>query len=145
MIYQHRFKVNAPLSRVAEFHRRADSMAAITPPPIFVRLQSAPNVLGEGDLMSFTLWFGPLPVHWVASIESVSSHGFTDRQLQGPLNEWVHQHSYKPVDEHTTEVIDEITLRLRTHVFWGLFGLGMRLGLPVLFAFRAWKTKRVLT
>jgi hypothetical protein len=36
------------------------------------------------------------------------------------------------------------SLRLRSHAIWGLVGLGMWLGLPGLFAFRAWKTKRML-
>jgi ligand-binding SRPBCC domain-containing protein len=144
MIYRHRFLVNAPLSRVNEFHQRAASMAAITPPPIIVRVQSAPALLGEGDRMAFTLWLGPLPVRWLAQIESVSPEGFTDRQLQGPFAEWVHRHNFRAVDERTTEVIDEITLRLRPHLFWGPFGFGMRLGLPFLFAFRAWKTRRIL-
>ena len=39
---------------------------------------------------------------------------------------------------------DEITLKIRVHPIWGLVGIGMRLGLPILFAYRAWKTKRLL-
>ena len=144
MRYQHRFRLQAPLERVAEFHSRSASMAAITPPPILVRLQHAPAVLNEGDEMDFTLWLGPLPLHWLVRIEAVSTTGFSDRQLRGPFAEWVHRHTFLAVDEQTTEVVDEISLRLRPHPVWWLVGLGMRLGLPVLFAYRAWKTKRVL-
>lgn len=144
MIYHHSFRVQASLARVAEFHCRAASMAAITPPPIVVKVQRAPAVLADGDEMEFTMWLGPLPVHWLARIEAVSSTGFTDRQLQGPFAEWVHKHTFAAVDEHTTDILDEVTLRLRPHPLWWTVGLGMRLGLPVLFAFRAWKTKRML-
>ena len=42
MIYRHQFRVNASLARVAEFHSRSASMAAITPPPIIARLHNAP-------------------------------------------------------------------------------------------------------
>lgn len=144
MIYRHRFSVRAALDRVAAFHSQSASMAAITPPPIIVRIQRAPATLAEGDEMAFTMWLGPLPLRWLARIEDVSPHGFVDRQLTGPFAEWVHRHTFRPLDAHTTEVLDEITLRLRRHPFWWLVGLGMRLGLPVLFAFRAWQTRRLL-
>ena len=144
MIYRHRFEVNAPASRVAEFHSRSTSMPAITPPPIIVRVHQAPPVLSEGDEMDFTLWLGPLPIRWQARIEQVSASGFTDRQLRGPFKEWVHRHSFVKVDEQTTEVVDEVTLQLRSHPLWWLAGMGMRLSLPVLFAYRAWKTGRIL-
>lgn len=144
MIYRHQFRVEASLARVAEFHSRSASMAAITPPPIIARMHNAPPVLTEGDEMSFTLWLGPLPIHWLARIEDVSPSGFTDHQLRGPFAEWAHRHAYKVVNDQVTDVIDEITLKIRSHPIWGLVGIGMRLGLPILLAYRAWKTKRIL-
>jgi ligand-binding SRPBCC domain-containing protein len=142
--YQHRFRVKASVHRVAEFHRHAASMATITPPPIIVKIHHAPHVLSDGDRMNFTMWIGPLPVYWEAQIEAASSKGFTDRQLRGPFQRWVHRHSFLAVDENTTEVMDEVESGLRRHPFWWLVGLSMRLGLPLLFAFRAWKTRRML-
>ena len=41
MRYEHRFRVKAPLAAVADFHSRAASMPAITPPPIIVRMHRA--------------------------------------------------------------------------------------------------------
>jgi ligand-binding SRPBCC domain-containing protein len=79
MIYRHRFQVSSPVERVAEFHSRSASMAAITPPPMIIRMQHAPPVLRDGDEMDFTMWLGPFPIHWLARIEAVSPHGFTDR------------------------------------------------------------------
>jgi ligand-binding SRPBCC domain-containing protein len=142
--YQHRFRVRAPLKAVAEFHSRAASMAAITPPPVIVRLHSAPDVLGSGGEMAFTLWLGPLPLHWRAQIENVSDAGFTDRLLTGPFKSWQHRHSYRSVGPGVTEVRDEVTAGLRGHVLWGPVGLLMWLGLPVLFAYRGWRTRRLL-
>lgn len=144
MNYHHRFLVRAPLSQVAEFHRLPASMAAITPPPIIVRIHSAPPVLTEGSEMEFTMWLGPIPLRWQARMEDVSPTGFTDRQLNGPFAEWVHRHTFRAVDAGTTEVLDEINLRLRPHPVWGPIGAGMRLGLPVLFAYRQWKTRRLV-
>jgi ligand-binding SRPBCC domain-containing protein len=144
MKYSHRFRVHASLAKVAEFHSRSASMPTITPPPIIVRVQRAPAVLAEGDEMDFTMWLGPLPLRWLARIEAVSPNGFSDRQLLGPFAEWVHRHSFIMVNEQATDVFDEIILNLRNHPFLWSIGLGMRLGMPFLFAYRGWKTKRML-
>jgi len=144
MIYCHRFQVCATIASVIEFHSRADSLAAITPPPIILRMKHTPATLTEGDEMDFTMWLGPFPLRWFARIEDVSTNGFADRQLRGPFAEWVHRHTFVAVDEQTTDVVDEINLRLRPHPIWWLVGMGMRLGLPILFAYRAWKTRRIL-
>jgi ligand-binding SRPBCC domain-containing protein len=141
MKYKHRFDVNAPLAAVAEFHARSASMGAITPPPVVVRVHRAPARLDDGDEMDFTMWLGPLPVRWLARIEDVSPTGFTDRQLRGPFGHWIHRHTFVPVDETTTAVVDEIELEFRSHPWWRLLGLGMWLSLPFLFAYRGWKTQ----
>lgn len=144
MKFQHRFQVNAPLDQVVEFHSRSASMAAITPPPIIVKVHHAPPVLADGDEMDFTMWLGPLPLRWLARIEATPQEGFIDRQIKGPFAEWVHHHKFVRVDDQTTVILDEINLRLRCHLFWGVIGLGMGLGLPLLFAYRQWKTRRIL-
>ncbi len=95
MKYAHRFRVEAPSADVVEFHQRSASMAAITPPPIIVRIYEAPAVLGEGDEMAFTLWLGPLPMRWQsARIEQTGPSGFADRLIKGPFASWVHQHVF---------------------------------------------------
>lgn len=144
MKFEQRFRVRAPLAAVADFHSQAESMAAITPPFIPVQMQHAPSRLREGGEMAFTMWLGPLPVRWRALVHKVSPTGFSDRQLDGPFREWVHRHSFIAVDDHTTEVVDEVRARLRRHALWGPVGLAMWLGLPVLFAYRGWKTRRML-
>ena len=144
MKYKHRFRVKAPLADVAEFHSRSASMGDITPPPAVVEVHEAPARLDEGDEMDFTVWLGPLPIRWQARIEEVSPTGFVDRQLRGPFRCWSHRHSYQPVDEQTTEVVDEIEFKLDKHPVRGVMGLGMTLSLPFLFAYRGWKTRRLL-
>lgn len=146
MIYNHRFLVRAPLADVVEFHRRSASMGAITPPPIVVRVHQAPLLLTTGDRMDFTLWLGPLPVRWVAEIEESEGIGFVDRQIRGPFARWVHRHTFLPVGDAQTEVHDEIHVDLHeTSRFWQIFGFGMWLGLPLLFAYRGWRTQRLLS
>jgi ligand-binding SRPBCC domain-containing protein len=94
--------------------------------------------------MDFTLWLGPLPIHWLAKIEHVKATGFTDRQLHGPFRRWVHRHTFELIDGTTTMVIDEIEFNLQVHPLWGIVGLGMWLSLPLLFAYRGWRTRQLL-
>ena len=94
--------------------------------------------------MDFTMWLGPFPVRWVARIEDVSDARFVDRQIRGPFRKWIHTHTFQPIDAQQTEVIDQVEVELGTHWGWRVIGYMMWLNLPVLFAFRQWKTKRLL-
>ena len=143
-IYQHQFTVNAPLAEVFDFHCQRSSFEAISPPGIIMRLHSAPDVLGQGDEMRFTMWLGPIPVPWHARIENVTPTQFQDRQLSGPFSEWIHTHRFEAVDANTTIVHDQVASKLSRNPFWLAVGLGMRLGLPILFGFRGWKTKKIM-
>jgi ligand-binding SRPBCC domain-containing protein len=144
MEFEHRFRVQASVEEVSDFHSGSRSMAAITPPPIIVRVHSAPENLKNGDQMDFTLWAGPVPIRWMACIEDASVRGFTDRQLSGPFGTWAHRHEFVRVDENTTEVVDRIQATYKKHLWWGLVGRLMWLGMPVLFAFRGMRTRALL-
>ena len=144
MQFRHSFRVKAPQSVVADFHRHSDSMGAITPPPVIVRVHSAPEKLAEGDTMDFTLWVGPMPIRWVAVIEQTTPVSFVDRQVSGPFASWRHLHTYVAEDANTTLVIDEVNAELSHNWWWKLVGWGMWLNLPILFAFRGWKTRQLL-
>ena len=144
MKYEHTFTVRAPLAAVTKFHRQAGSLSAITPPPVRVRVHRAPEQLAGGAEMDFTLWLGLVPVPWLARIEEVSPAGFVDRQVRGPFNRWLHRHTFISRGDKLTEVRDEIELELKRHPLWGPVGWSMWLGLPLLFAYRGWKTRRLL-
>jgi ligand-binding SRPBCC domain-containing protein len=144
MRYLHRFRVRASLDAVADFHSRADSMAAITPPVMPVQMEATPSRPGPGSQMAFRMWLGPLPIKWRAYISESSSKGFTDHQLEGPFRYWVHRHTFVELGDQGTEVIDEVQAGLRWSLVWAPVGLVMWLGLPLLFAYRGWKTRRIL-
>lgn len=145
MKFTHQFTVNAPIEAVADFHSQSASMGAITPPPIIVNIHHAPEILTDGDQMAFTMWMGPLPIRWVAEISKNDEHAFVDRQVEGPFSVWEHRHTFVDIGNGQTEVHDEVTAELSTNWFWKTLGYGMWLNMPVLFAFRAWKTKRILS
>jgi ligand-binding SRPBCC domain-containing protein len=144
MKYRHRFEVNAPLDKVVEFHSQSQSMANITPPPLKVNVHQAPVELADGDQMTFTLKAGPVSIDWLARIENVGPSGFTDRQLSGPFRQWQHRHRFEPINKTTTAVIDEIEFSLQLHPWWSFVSLGMALSLPLLFAYRGWRTRQLL-
>jgi ligand-binding SRPBCC domain-containing protein len=142
--YTHRFQVRAPLERVAEFHREPTTLKRLTPPPLIVQFNEL-QPLNEGSIADFTMWFGPLPIHWIAVHSDVDpSRGFTDTQVAGPFDQWVHRHSFDSLDEQLTEVSDQIQALPGTGLFRGLVSRVMWLNLPILFAYRAWRTKRAL-
>ncbi len=142
MKFEHRFRVRAAPPEVARFHASAGSLRAITPLPM--RVHHAPDPLGEGDEIAFTMWMGPLPLRWHGRIENVSIEGFDDVQLGGPFRAWRHRHNFVPLAEGATEVYDVVEADLRPHLLWGPVGLAMWLGLPVLFAFRGFRTRQQL-
>jgi len=144
MHYQHEFTLQATLEDVMDFHAHSSSMAAITPPPIIVRIHEAPAILKNQDRMRFTLWLGPLPLHWMAQIETDSPTSFIDRQVTGPFALWEHRHSFTALEGGRVLVKDDVTARLKRNPVWWLAGAGMWLGMPILFAYRGWKTSKIV-
>jgi ligand-binding SRPBCC domain-containing protein len=159
--FHRRFRIAAPLEEVAAFHRRATSLKAVTPPLIPMFFKDLPEEVGPGREMAFTLWMGPVPVRWRAALEALpesglkadaesgaGDEGFLDRQLEGPFESWEHCHRFRAGETPgETWVIDEIAARLPSffrHPLRFTVALKMWLGLPVLFAYRRWKTRRLL-
>lgn len=148
--FHRRFTVRAPLDRVVDFHRRPASLRAITPPLLPMRfLGEVPELLSPGDELAFRLWAGPLPLAWRSRIEELEGaedgdRGFRDRLLEGPFAHWLHRHRFRAAGDGLTEVSDDVEARLASHPMWWLVGAKMWLGLPLMFAYRRWKTRRLL-
>lgn len=137
------FTVNAPLQAVADFHRETTALKKLTPPPVFVQIHSH-QPLAEGSRSVFTMWFGPLPLRWVAVHSDVTPlNGFTDTQESGPLLTWRHTHHFTALTASTSRVSERIEYSHKS----GWRGILSRLlfapvGLRVMFAYRAWVTRR---
>lgn len=105
--------------------------------------------------MEMKLWMGPLPIRWTAALEplppdpsrgggSESAAGFLDRQIEGPFRSWRHQHRFTADGPGATWVHDSIEAHLRSHPLWWAVGLVMWWGLRPMFAYRAFRTRRLL-
>lgn len=145
MKYQHSFTVNASQEDVAAFHAHPRALRQLVPPPAILRFLTPLPEMENGARFTFLMLLGPIPVIWESVFEDVSTDGFVDVQGQrGPFRHWRHHHIFKAVDEHTTEVIDEIEAELRLHLWHGFVGFVMWVTLPFLFAYRQWRTRREL-
>jgi ligand-binding SRPBCC domain-containing protein len=142
--FERRFLVDASRDKVLEFHLRPAGLAILTPPPAIVRIHKSPNVLREGDVLVFTLWLGPVPVYWESVFPEVSNSGFVDTQGKGPFRAWEHRHTFVEISDNATEVIDVVEASLPLHPWKAIVAMVMWASLPLLFAYRAWQTRRQL-
>ncbi len=139
-----RFLVKAPQESVAFFHHDTNALRLLTPPPVFVQMHRV-EPLAENSRSEFTLWFGPLPIRWLAVHSQVGPLGFTDRQARGPMKYWEHRHQWQAVDERTTMMEERIIYEHHP----GLRGLLSRLLfapplLKLMLAYRKWVIRRAL-
>ena len=139
-----RFSVGAALKDVSAFHGNTQSLKRLTPPPMIIQFHHLDN-LADGSIADFTLWFGPIPIRWKAVHSNVDPvNGITDTQVQGPFESWVHKHTFIRIEENRTEIVDEVSVSYGKGVFRGIISRLMWINLPVLFAYRRWKTRSLL-
>lgn len=139
--FDYSFTVNAPLAAVQAFHGDTSALKRLTPPPTIVQLHSI-EPLAEGSVSKFTLWVGPLPLHWTAVHRNVSPRGFTDVQASGPAARWEHTHTFTPLDTATTRIDEHIEFEHKPG-FWGVVTrlLFSRPNLLLMFTYRKLATR----
>lgn len=140
--FENRFRVQAPIAAVRRFHQRSDALRRLMPPGVIAQIH-AYGEMKDGMLADFTLWFGPIPIRWRALHVDVHQNGFTDVQQSGPLDAWRHTHTFVPVGEMETDVIDRIEYTHPTGWRGWLTRLAFGgVALRFLFAYRAFATRR---
>ena len=143
--FDYTFTVDAPQAAVVAFHHDTSVLKTLTPPPIIVQIHSY-EPLSEGSVANFTLWFGPIPIHWKAVHSNVDETGFTDTQDRGPLKRWRHTHRFSAVSDNVTMVSEHIEYEYKS----GIRGLIGRLlfsppSLTLLFTSRKLITRRMIS
>ena len=142
-VFVDRFHVNASVKAVASFHGSTRALRLLTPPPVIVQFHHV-EPLAEGSRSEFTLWFGPLPIRWLAVHSACDrASGFTDSQERGPMAAWRHRHTWQALPDGTTEMNEEVTYAHRP----GLTGLLTRIlfappMLALMFAYRRFAIRR---
>lgn len=141
--YVHRSKVTKSIGEVVAFHGDSRVLKELTPPIIITSFHHV-EPIADGSIVDFTMWLGLIPIRWVSIHSDIHKEGFTDTQIRGPFSYWRHRHTFRPIDQKTTEVIDEIWAELGSHPFWGLVSRFMWLNLPILFGYRGWKIRHLI-
>lgn len=133
--FESRFEVAGTPDEVMLFHFAPGVLRVLTPPVI--RVESIfMEPVAEGNVNEFEMYLlGLVPLRWRARLYDVSTAGFTDVQEEGPMESWIHRHSWKRVDSSRTEVVDQIWFE---HKKDGLLTrlLFNSVGLTVLFQYR---------
>jgi len=141
--FQHRFMVDVTVADVIQFHQDPFALKQLTPPGSFLKFHTF-EPLAENSIADFTLYLGFLPIRWIARHQDVHfPQEFTDVQEEGSFKSWRHRHCFIDYGD-STEVQNEITLEFDPAFPQNLVGRFIWLTLPVLFAYRAWKTKASL-
>ncbi len=144
-VFDYSFTVNAPLVAVSAFHHDTSALKILTPPPTFVQLHDV-QPLAEGSVSKFTVWAGPLPIHWTAVHSNVSESGFTDTQAEGVMKRWEHTHRYVPLSVGKTRVVEHIEYEFASSGKDKLVGhlIFNRAALVGLFTYRKFRTRWAL-
>jgi ligand-binding SRPBCC domain-containing protein len=141
-VFTDRFHVNTSIEAVAAFHSNSLALRRLSPPPIIVQFKKI-EPMAEGSLSDFTLWFGPLPLRWLAVHSQVDpGKGFVDTQVRGPMASWRHHHAW-------TRQADGIEMQERVEYEHQSGWVGMLTRflfapamLRFLFAYRRWAIRR---
>jgi ligand-binding SRPBCC domain-containing protein len=131
------------LEIMTRFHEEPNALKILTPPPLLVQLLSDQRHSNTEGIVDFVLWFGPLPVRWIARHEpGPIPTSFIDRMIEGPMADWEHQHIFH---EAAGSVILEDKVTYAHKSGWqGWLTQLLFDGLPlrVLFWYRHWRTQR---
>ncbi len=144
-VFEKKSVMKGTVQQLWDFHAQPNAFAKLTPPPIFIQMRKNKlKSLTEGTV-DFTMWLGPIPLHWVAQHEpGPIPTSFQDRQVVGPMAYWEHQHIFRAVPEGV-ELTDHVTIEHKP----GFIGVVTRLmfdGLPlqIFFLYRHLRTRIAL-
>ena len=106
--FQYSSLIDAPVEVVWNFHERSDILQILTPPWQPVEIVRREGGLDVGAITEFRILLGSFPVRWVARhIECEKNRAFTDRQISGPMESWVHRHLFAE-ENGKTRLTDQI-------------------------------------
>jgi ligand-binding SRPBCC domain-containing protein len=110
--YKYSSVIDAPVEIVWKFHERPDVLQLLTPPWQPVQVIRREGGLGVGGISEFRLMLGPLPLRWLARHTAYEEYRlFTDEQISGPFDHWVHRHQFEPEDGKT-RLTDDISFSI---------------------------------
>lgn len=107
--FQYSSVIKAPVQTVWEFHERQDILELLTPPWQPVRVIARQGGLNIGATSEFLLMFGLINIPWLARHTEYEQYKlFTDEQIRGPMDLWIHRHYFeaKGLETKLTDTIE---------------------------------------
>ncbi|WP_445636251.1 Cyclase [Nostoc sp. DSM 114161] len=142
--FKHSSVINAPPEVVWKFHERPDILKLLTPPWQPVQVVRRDGGLDVGAITEFRLFLGPVPLTWLARhTEHQKYRLFTDEQISGPFESWVHRHEFEPEDASKTRLTDAISFSMPGgEAVEFISGWLVQAQLEAMFRYRHYITKR---
>ncbi|MEH2055726.1 MAG: SRPBCC family protein [Nostoc sp.] len=141
--FKHSSIINTSPEVVWKFHERPDILQLLNPPWQPVQVVRREGGLNVGAITEFRLFLGPLPLTWLARHTECEKYRlFTDEQISGPFEYWVHRHEFEPEDGKT-RLTDAISFSMPgggTVEF--ISGWLVQAQLEAMFRYRHYVTKR---
>ncbi|MBD2625337.1 SRPBCC family protein [Trichormus variabilis] len=110
--FKHSSIINAPVEVVWKFHERPDILQLLTPPWQPIQVIRREGGLNEGAITEFRLFLGLLPLTWLARHTEYEQYKlFTDEQISGPFESWVHRHEFE-LENRKTILTDNIAFSM---------------------------------
>ncbi len=107
---EHTTVVPRPLAETWDFFSRPENLEKLTPPEVKFDIKSpvAGVEMYEGMIVQYRVSpFRGFTSDWVTEITKIEHHAyFIDNQLVGPFALWHHQHHFRALDDHRTEMRD---------------------------------------
>jgi ligand-binding SRPBCC domain-containing protein len=141
--FKHSSVINAPVEVVWKFHERADILQLLTPPWQPVQVMRREGGLNVGAITEFRLFLGLLPLTWLARHTECEEYRlFTDEQISGPFESWVHRHQFES-ENGKTKLTDAIAFSMLGGDSVEFFsGWLVQAQLEAMFRYRHYVTKR---
>ena len=127
-----------PVEKVFEFFADAGNLERITPPELnFHIITPQPIDLRKGALIDYKLKVRGVPVKWKTEISEWNPpSAFIDRALESPYKQWIHRHTFTPIEMGKTLIEDEVRYRLPLEPLGDLAHWFVRRELDYIFDFR---------
>lgn len=106
-------QLSRELPEVFNFFSKAENLETITPEFLHFKVLSvAPEPIGQGTLIHYSLRLHGIPLRWTSEIvEWEPPYRFVDLQLRGPYKLWRHEHCFE-ARTGGTHITDTVTLAL---------------------------------
>ncbi len=115
-LYEKKSELPHPKGPVFDWHLRAGAFERLTPPWADVEVTHRDgSVSDRGKVTLRVRPAGPVAVDWTLGHTDYEygSH-FQDEQIDGPFVRWIHRHTFRSLDESTTEYGDRVDWEIPT-------------------------------